>query len=424
MSSARPEDIPSEATAEPATQYERVVEARFYELDILRGLAAFLVVAFHYKHFLTEDAINFDYDHLPFHTVLMPIYVYGLMFVEMFFSISGYVFFWLYSEAVSEKRLGAQRFFIARFARLYPLFFVTFIAVAVMQLIFFGLYGQTYIYQHNTPLQFVLNLFMVHQWLPHPEQTFNGPSWSLSVEVFLYILFFTLASKRLNHPLILAGLAALAVGFNMTHSIENVSGIARGVASFFLGGLAFHAVTALRMPGREVWQKRVSLGLLWLLPCLWLLSYVRGQSALWDKMQAASPDNPLWTVFGSAGFVYAVVPLTLLLFGLKQGQWEAKVLTPERLHRFAWIGDISYSLYLIHFPLQIGIMILMAHYPFATRVAIFSSPLMLVAFLGVAAGLARLSFTYFEMPMREWIKTWLTRRLSGTAVKAEPEEAA
>jgi peptidoglycan/LPS O-acetylase OafA/YrhL len=421
--SARPDERPSEAAAEPeAAGVERVAEARFYELDILRGVASFLVVVFHYKHFLTEDAINFDYDHLPFHTVLMPVYTYGLMFVEMFFSISGYVFFWLYSEAVSQKRLGARRFFVARFARLYPLFFATFIAVALMQLLFYTLYGQTYIYQHNTPLQFVLNLFMVHQWQPHAEQTFNGPSWSLSVEVFLYILFFALASKRLNHPIILGALAAVGVAFNLTHPIESNSGIARGIASFFLGGLAFYAVSALRQPGREAWLKRAVLALIWLLPCLWLLTYVRAQSTLWDAWQAASPDNPLWTVFGTAGFVYGVVPLTLIFLGLRQGQWELKLLTPERLHRFAWIGDISYSLYLIHFPLQIGIMILMARFPFATRVAIFSSPLTLVAFLAVGVGLARLSFTYFEMPMREWIKTWLGRRLSGVT-KTDPEKA-
>jgi len=423
VSSARPDEGPLPEAAEPAAAgVGTVVEARFYELDILRGLAAFLVVIFHYKHFLTEDAINFDYDHLPFHTVLTPIYVYGLMFVEMFFSISGYVFFWLYSGAVSEKRLGARRFFVARFARLYPLFFVTFIAVALMQLVFYGLYGQTYIYQHNTPLQFLLNLFMVHQWQPHAEQTFNGPSWSLSVEVFLYILFFTLASKRLNHPFILGALAAVGVAFNLTHPIESNSGIARGVASFFLGGLAFYGVSALRQPGREAWQKRVVQVLMWVLPCLWGLSYVRGQSNLWDGWQAASPDNPLWTVFGTPGFVYAVVPLTLVFLGLRQGKWELTILTPARLHRFAWIGDISYSLYLIHFPLQIGIMIVMARLPFATRVAIFSSPLTLIAFLALGVGLARLSFTYFEMPMREWIKTWLGRRLMGVT-KTNPEKA-
>lgn len=404
---------------------ERVVEARFYELDILRGLASFLVVIFHYKHFLTEDAINFDYDHLPLHTLLMPIYVYGLMFVEMFFSISGYVFFWLYSEAVSEKRLGARRFFIARFARLYPLYFVTFIAVAAMQVVFYVLYGQTYIYQHNTPVQFVLNLFMVHQWWPlHAMQTFNGPSWSLSVEVFLYIVFFLLAATRLNRPLILSAVAVLAIVFNLQQSIDTIWGLSRGVASFFLGGLVFHAVEALRQPGREIVRARVSRALIWLLPCLWLISYVRCQPLIWDHIGPHLPESKLWYLLGSSEFVYVVVPLTLLLLGLRQGQWEINVLTPERLHRFAWIGDISYSLYLIHFPLQIGIMILMERWPFPTRVAVFSSPLTLVAFLAVAAGLARVSFTYFEMPMREWVKAWLTRRLSGKADGTDPQKTA
>ncbi len=426
MSSVKPDEGPSGTAAGPAEgQSERVAEARFYELDILRGLAAFLVVVFHYKHFLTEDAINFDYDHLPFHAVLTPIYVYGLMFVEMFFSISGYVFFWLYSKAVSERRLGAQSFFIARFARLYPLYFVTFIAVAVMQVVFYALYGQTYIYQNNTPVQFVLNLFMVHQWWPfHATQTFNGPSWSLSVEVFLYIAFFILASTRLNRPLILIVVSVAAIVFNLFQSVDTLWGLSRGVASFFLGGLVFYAVDALRRPGREIWRRRVSAVLVWLLPCLWGLSYIRSQPLIWDHFAPRLPDSFVWYFMSSSGFVYIVVPLTLFLLGLKQGQWALKVLTPERLHRFAWVGDISYSLYLIHFPLQIGIMILMEHWPFAVRVAVFSSPLALIVFLSVAAGLARLSFVYFEMPMREWVKTWLTRRLSRAAVKGEPKKAA
>ncbi|MBW8735379.1 MAG: hypothetical protein JF571_13960 [Asticcacaulis sp.] len=68
-------------------------------------------------------------------------------------------------------------------------------------------------------------------------------------------------------------------------------------------------------------------------------------------------------------------------------------------------------------------MILMAHFSFATRVAVFSSPLTLIAFLAAGAGLARLSFIYFEMPMREWIKTWLSRRLSGATARTEPKKA-
>ncbi|MGZ3305782.1 MAG: acyltransferase family protein, partial [Asticcacaulis sp.] len=130
-------------------------EERFFELDILRGFASYLVVVFHYKHFLYSDtfaagAPGFDYAHQPFATLLQPVYVYGQLFVELFFSISGYVFFWLYAKALAERRLGVKSFFIARFSRLYPLFFATFIAVALIQWAFHSLYGYDYIYQHNT----------------------------------------------------------------------------------------------------------------------------------------------------------------------------------------------------------------------------------------------------------------------------------
>ena len=144
-------------------------EGRFFELDILRGFASYLVVIFHYKHFLYSDALGFDYAHLPFLSVLEPVYVYGQFFVELFFSISGYVFFWLYAKALAERKMGVRSFFIARFSRLYPLFFATFIAVAIIQWAFHALYGYDYIYQHNTPGNFALNLFMVSlQWDPYP----------------------------------------------------------------------------------------------------------------------------------------------------------------------------------------------------------------------------------------------------------------
>ncbi|HTN41414.1 MAG TPA: acyltransferase, partial [Asticcacaulis sp.] len=166
-------------------------EARFYELDILRGLAAITVVFFHYKHFLlVSDAVGFDYDHMPFSALLMPFYLYGQFFVELFFAISGYVFFWLYARAIEEGRTRPWGFFVARFARLYPLYVVTLIVVAGLQIVYRSQYGDDFIYNEATPANFALNLLMVQQWLPYAVQSFNGPAWSISVEVFLYALFF------------------------------------------------------------------------------------------------------------------------------------------------------------------------------------------------------------------------------------------
>lgn len=379
---------------------------RFYELDILRGLAAIIVVTFHYKHFLLiSDRAGFDYHDMPLHAILMPVYVYGQFFVELFFSISGYVFFWLYAEAISARRIGLRGFFVARFARLYPLYFVTFIAVALIQWAFHGLYGHDYIYGGNTFVNFALNLVMAHQWLPHAVQNFNGPSWSISVEVFLYAVFFLLCRFRLQS---VWTVAALSVAGLFLRGLNPDTDFMRGLPSFFLGGLVWYFVTELRR--HDVLRRRLAVALAAVLPVLWGLTYVWGYDSLWLRItQALSRHGVHWPPVTTVGaFCYVLIPLTLLFFGLQRGLW----LKPERLKRFEWVGDISYSVYLIHFPLQISLMLVLAQLPFAARARIFSSPFAYLAFMAAAMGLAWLSYRYFETPMRKHIREWLAPRLA------------
>lgn len=392
-------------------------EGRFFELDILRGLASYLVVIFHYKHFLYSDANGFDYAHLPFLSVLEPVYVYGQFFVELFFSISGYVFFWLYAKALAERKLGVKSFFIARFSRLYPLFFATFIVVAIIQWAFHALYGYDYIYQHNTAGNFALNLFMVHQWIPHAEMSFNGPSWSISVEIFLYTIFFIFSYVRLNKPVMVAGMVVLALIFRDLEADQAINFV-RGAPSFFLGGLAYYIVQDLRDLKDKKWLTFIDTVLKWMLPFLWLLTYLRTQPQIWMALTGTGqpgetlPYVQISHVWDTAeGFTFGLIPLTLLALGLRQDRWRMPLLSRERLHAISWIGDISYSLYLLHFPLQIAVMICVAGWPAEQRIALFGSPLFFLGFMTVATLLARASYTYFEMPARKTLKGWLTRRL-------------
>lgn len=393
-------------------------ERRFYELDILRGLAAFMVVTFHYKHFFLTDTGGFDYADMPLHAMLMPVYVYGQFFVELFFAISGYVFFWLYSGMIATRRTGLRSFFIARFARLYPLYFVTFILVALIQWAFRSLYGHDYIYGDNTAVNFVLSLFMVQQWWPDASQTFNGPSWSISVEIFLYAVFFLICRLRLQSvwmalALVVAGLVFKYLHYNPTNDF------ARGLPSFFFGGLAWYGVEALR--AHESWRRRVSLALGVVLPLLWALSYAGAYDALWganqlDLAQKGLPRQGVHAVLMSiASFDYGLIPLTLVFFGLKRDLWRLSWLQTDRLKNWGWIGDISYSLYLIHFPLQISLMLLLSRWPFAVRAHLFASPLAYLGFMATAMGLAWLSYRHFEMPLRKHIREWLSAKVAGPA---------
>lgn len=400
------------AAVSPQSGAARTEEARFFELDILRGLAAILVVVFHYKHFLLSDTEMFDYAHLPFGVVLAPVYVYGQYFVELFFAISGYVFFWLYGDAVAHRRLSARSFFTARFARLYPLYLAMLVAAAVLQSTYSAIHGAPFIYKHNTAGDFVLSLVMIQQWLPGAEQTWNGPSWSLSVELFLYIAFFAVAFFRGHRPGVLIAIVVAGLIFKHVQA-EPVSDFSRGVPSFFLGGLVFHAVRYLDHERNGIWRRRLDTALKWLVPVLWGLTYARAQPLIWKPVSAAlnlPPPVPFLDTLTIEGFIYGLMPLTLLALGLRRENWSHPLLSLERLRNWAWIGDISYSVYLIHFPLQLMVMLVMKSLTWPERVAIFASPLTFVAFLAVAIWLARLSFIYFEMPLREVIRRKLGRR--------------
>ena len=99
---------------------------RILPLDSLRGIAAVGVTMFwHYAHFGPYRVFEgFAADWL---------YRFGLMLVDFFFVLSGFVISHAYLQKLVERRVGPAQFFIARFSRLYPLHLLTFLFVAAVQ---------------------------------------------------------------------------------------------------------------------------------------------------------------------------------------------------------------------------------------------------------------------------------------------------
>ena len=122
---------------------------RFYALDILRAVAAFAVVIYHWAHFMPPFLQANTGGELPFAQVLGSIYAGGYRAVPLFFTLSGFVFFWLYADQVSSKSLGAWRFTVLRFSRLYPLHFFTLLVVVVMQGGLLKFLGTPFVYTEN-----------------------------------------------------------------------------------------------------------------------------------------------------------------------------------------------------------------------------------------------------------------------------------
>ncbi len=135
---------------------------RLTSLDALRGIAALSIVFWHWQHFFALDGDwqeGWSRDQEPLFWLFKPLYLQGWAAVDLFFVLSGFVFFWLYGEAIREKRVGAWRFALLRLSRLYPLHLVLLILVAAMQYAFWQQNGAFFVYQANDAPHFLAQLF-------------------------------------------------------------------------------------------------------------------------------------------------------------------------------------------------------------------------------------------------------------------------
>jgi len=133
-------------------------------------MAALAVVFWHWKHFLVYgtgldlEFINFpelDYDRQPLFPFFEPFYSQGIRAVDLFFCISGFVFYWLYSNRVRQDEVDLRQFSILRFSRLYPLHLVTLITVASLQAFILVEQGRFFIFDTNDLYHFILSLFFL-----------------------------------------------------------------------------------------------------------------------------------------------------------------------------------------------------------------------------------------------------------------------
>jgi peptidoglycan/LPS O-acetylase OafA/YrhL len=371
---------------------------RLYSLDILRGIGALTIVINHWSNFFFYQPAG---GALPLAFLLKPLYSNGWRAVDLFFCLSGFVFFWLYSDKIGRRQVGGWSFSVLRFTRLYPLHLLTLLFTAAVHLVMAHVFGKYFICAESTPGQFLLQIFLASGWFDNTVVWFNGPVWSVSVEIALYIGFFFLCRFRAVSWWLL--LLYVGIGFYWTIHHWLFLGLARGVLSFFAGGLAFRAFEALLKNGRGFahlkWLTIVTV-------CLWILVPLEVEKQfIATGVQKFFANTSLGFFEGvgkylmrvtQAGYELVLFPVTLCLLAL----WETRRGTLGR--RAAILGDISYSTYLLHFPLQM-IFLLMAFW-FGIPGTAFSSPLALLLFFLVLIPISVWSHNHFERPLQSFLR--------------------
>ena len=357
-------------------------------LEALRFLAAFAVLIWHYVHFayVAEEPVDLVRDQLPLYDLLQPFYQAGKYGVWVFWCISGFIFFWKYRDAISDRSMRGWTFFVYRLSRLYPLHFVTLLIVALLQPIYFPLHGYFFVYQANDLRHFLLQIFMASDWGAQTGNSFNGPIWSISVEVLVYFVFFLMLRFVTRSPWL--NVLVIAVCLNLN------SQVAACLAFFYAGGLAAMARQSLTSMRLTAAIERAAWCIVLVVPCsIWLFGW---QSRVVD-----------WLLLLS----YTPVLLYCL---------TCRIALPAPLGKLLEAaGNMTYSSYLLHFPIQLLIAL---GFAMSGRPIPFYDNWFFVAFITTTLLAAFLTYRYFEAPAQSLLrKTLLRGTLLAERVPALPQ---
>lgn len=314
-------------------------------LDALRGVAALLVVCYHvFEGFAFAQVQNGAGDGLI--TTLN----HGYLAVDFFFMLSGFVISYAYDDRWSSLTMG--NFFKRRLIRLHPMV----VFGALLGALTFVLGGRLQWSGEVTSWAWVLGATLLGLFLlPAVPGTgfdvrgngemysLNGPSWSLFFEYignFLYALFIRRFNTRQLRVWVsclagiwawycltdVSGYGCMGVGWTLD-GVNFGGGLIRMLFPFSMGMLISRTFRPIACRGALAWTS-LALVLLFAVP------YLSGGGV--------SSYNGLYELF----CVMLVFPL-LVQLGASN---EPKQPRMERLARF--LGDLSYPLYVVHYPLM------------------------------------------------------------------------
>ena len=304
-----------------------------HSLTSLRFLAAAWVVVFHFKEFFPGTSLDAS-----------PLANYGFLGVDFFFVLSGFVLAHVYLPKLRAGRFDYWNFLVRRVGRVYPLHVLT-LAVTVALSIVAAKAGVGYTVWNlgewmTLPKGDILrgafaHLTMIHAWGSTKGLMFNLPSWSISAEWFAYLLFpvFALAVR----PLLRRPAALLAASVLLLVALS-------------LGMLVFAKTDLLR----ATWN----FGAMRIVPsfaigiALWRFgeSYSLGQLALAGFFAAVA--GLVGAILLGAPFLVIVLLLAAIVFLAADAERNSGLRAMQ--HAFpVLLGEISYSVYLWHFPLGV-----------------------------------------------------------------------
>ena len=381
---------------------------RYEILDGLRGVAALMVIVFHcfetYIPVFGTQIVN-----------------HGYLAVDFFFVLSGFVIGYAYDDRWD--RMTTWGFFKRRLTRLHPMVIAGTLVGAAMFFFAGAAFPQTL--QNpgwKVALCFVMGLLMIpcgmgldiRGW--GEMNSFNGPNWSLTFEYCGNILY-AFILRRL--PKIALGVLCVVCAF---FTLDLTMGW--DVLGFFPDGPQYTVIGGWSLTGQQLYIGFTRL--LYPFLCGLLISRIL-PGHMTDANPSGSPIHlkggfwwcslALVVLFsvpciggktGIADGIYQAVCI-LLLFPLIVLTGSGSVTKGKKSTAVCkWLGDISYPLYITHYPFMYMQMSWVAEHGDAP---LWMHIMMNAGVVFISILLAYGLLKVYDVPVREWLKDhWLKRK--------------
>ena len=344
-----------------------------------RFWAALLVFIFHSS--LPSDLAPFSDPSIQ-HLFTVIVGKAGWIGVSYFFILSGFIMVWS-----AKNNDTAGDFYLRRFAKIYPTHFLTwFVAMMI---------GAVRVYQYKLLFS---NLFLLNTWVDDVHYFFvgNRPSWSLCIEAmfylsfpFLYKVMKKIPEKYDIHGLIIVTLASLLVQTSIYFWVE-----------------PNHLMGAFPISQRHFWVS-------YIFPPSRIFEFLAGMFAArllingqaWVLTKTVSMALLLLTYIVSMYLPYQfsmsvvfIIPVCLLITSMAGDDLRNRN-TVLNTKTSVWLGEISYSFYMVHFLVLFYFLNLTA----GRKFDLLQGMALIAVALVLSVSLASFIYKYVEVPMMKLI---------------------